>query len=73
MLYYLLEISKGDEKVAGSAVYTYNSKKEAIANYHSKLGTAMKSPLYTSELVMVVDENGGVEAVHKYPEEEERN
>lgn len=66
MTYYLVEISTGDAKVAGKAVYEYDNEKNAIANFHGKLSTAMKSDLYESELVMVVDENGRVIKQEKY-------
>lgn len=59
-MFYLIEISTGDAQIAGRAVYAYNTEKEAIASFHTKLGQAMKSPLFESELVMVIDENGAV-------------
>jgi len=70
MLYYVIEIAEGDSKIAGKGIYTYATQREALASYHSKLGVAMKSDLYTADLVMVIDANGGVEAVYKYTREE---
>lgn len=58
MKYYLIEIATGDLKIQGKAIYEYNTKDEAIANFHSRLGTAMKSELYTSVLEKVIDSMG---------------
>lgn len=60
MNYYLLEIATGDSKIAGKAVYEYDSETAAAASFHSKMGTAMKSDLYESELLMVIDAAGRV-------------
>ena len=65
-MYYLIEIATGDEKIAGKGIYTYNTRTEALASYHSKLGVAMKSPMYQTELVMVIDDAGAVEVSHKF-------
>lgn len=66
MKFYLIEITKGDEKVAGKSIYEYDTVDEAVANFHTKLGTAMKSELYTSELVMVINSDGGIHKSEKY-------
>lgn len=66
MKYYLLEIATGDAKIAGKAVYEYDSEKDVVASFHSKMGTAMKSDLYDSELVMAIDENGVIVKREKY-------
>lgn len=60
MKYYVLEIASGDAKIAGSAVYTYDDEYSAVSSFHKKMGTAMASELYTSELVMVINSVGGV-------------
>lgn len=59
-MFYLIEISTGDSKIAGKSIYEFETENEAEANFHSKLGSAMKSPLFATELLMVVDENGKV-------------
>lgn len=59
-MFYLIEIATGDSKVAGNAVYQYETEQMAVATFHQKMGTAMKSALYDSELLMVIDENGTV-------------
>lgn len=58
MKWYLIEVAEGDSKISGKAVYEYENKSDAVANFHSKLGNAMKSELYTSELVMVINSKG---------------
>lgn len=65
-MYYLIEISDGDSKIAGKGVYEYATLDDAVANFHSKLGAAMKSELFISELVMVIDSNGGIYKSEKY-------
>lgn len=59
-MFYLIEIAMGDAQIKGTAVYPYDNEKAAIAAFHTKLGQAMKSPLFESELVMVIDEHGTV-------------
>lgn len=59
-MFYLIEITTGDPKVEGKAVYEYATNTEAVATFHAKMGSAMKSDLYTSELLLVIDENGSV-------------
>ena len=66
MNYYLIEISEGDSSIAGKAIYGYGTLDEAKANFYTKLGNAMKSNLYTSELVMVINSNGGIHCSEKY-------
>ena len=66
MKYYLIEIADGDNKIKCKGVYEYNTKNEAMANFHKKLGTAMGSELYTSELIMVVSSDGNLIAIEKY-------
>lgn len=57
MKYYLIEIAEGDSKISGKAVYSYDNRDLAIANFHSKMGVAMKSDLYAREQLLVIDEN----------------
>ena len=72
-MYYLIEISDGDSKIKGKAIYEYATVREAMATFHSKMGSAMKSDLYTREMLMVIDENGHVVEckVHEIPTVEE--
>lgn len=60
MKFFVVEIATGDAKIAGKGVYEYATETEAVANFHAKLGTVMKSELYKSDLVMVVTEVGGL-------------
>lgn len=65
-MFYVIEITNGDSKVSSKAVYEYTTLNEAVAAYHTKMGTAMRSDLYDSELVMVVDSEGAVYRSEKY-------
>lgn len=65
-MFYLIEISEGDSKISGKGIYAYETLNEAVASFHSKLGTAMKSELYTSDLVMVIDADGAVYKSEKF-------
>lgn len=58
--FYVIEISVGDRSIMGKAVYEYESRDAAIAAYHQKMSTAMKSTLYYEELILVVDNYGDV-------------
>lgn len=66
MKYYLIEVADGDEKIKGKAIYSYETKKEAMANFHSKLGNAMKSELYTSERIAVINDTMAIEISEVY-------
>ena len=65
-MFYVLQVSTGESAIAGSAVYRYNTLDEAVATFHSKMGTAMKSLMYATELLMVVDDNGAVYRTEKF-------
>lgn len=66
MKYFVIEIATGDSKIAGKGIYEFNTENEAVASFHSKLGTAMKSELYETELIMVVDSEGKLIKREKY-------
>ena len=66
MKFYLVEISEGDSKVSGKSIYEYETLNDAVATFHSKLGMAMNSELYTSELIMVINSEGGVHKQEKF-------
>ena len=66
MKFYVLEITEGDSKITGKAVYEYETLNDAIAEFHKKLGTAMSSELYNTSLVMVVDSCGGIHKSEYY-------
>ena len=65
-MFYVVEVSTGDAQIAGKAVYQYNTLAEAVGPFHSKLGSAMKSALYETELVLVIEDNGNVNRSEKY-------
>lgn len=60
MKHYVIEIAEGDARVKGFAIYEKATEKEAVALFHQKLATAMNSDLFTSELLLVIDEHGKV-------------
>lgn len=66
MKYFVVEISEGDAKIAGKGIYEYATERDAIASFHQKLATAMRSDLYTSDLVMVIDNYGSVQKREYY-------
>ena len=65
-MYYVIEIAKGDAKVAGKGVYEYQTLEEAVGAWHAKLGAAMKSDLYSSDLCMVVGDDGACYRSERY-------
>lgn len=66
MKYYVIEIAEGADAIKGFAIYEKPTEKEAVALFHQKLSTAMKSDLYTSDLLMVIDEAGKVLKRERY-------
>ena len=65
-MYYVIEISKGDAKIAGKGVYEYQTLEEAVGAWHAKLGAAMKSDLYVSDLCLVVGDDGACYRSERY-------
>lgn len=66
MEFYVIEIATGDAKIAGTGMYGPYDENMAIATWHGKLSTARKSPLFTSDLVVVMNADGVVTKVEKY-------
>lgn len=64
--FYVIEISEGDSKIKGKAMYEYDTRNKAVAVFHKKLGTAMASDLYATEQIMVVNSNNVVICCEKY-------
>lgn len=60
MKFYLIEVATGDAKITGKAVYEYDTEREAEASFHQKLATAMKSDLYDSVLLRVINSENGI-------------
>ena len=65
-MFYVIEIATGDAKITGKGIYSYETEHDAVATFHSKLGTAMKSDLYETDLIMVIDAEGKVIKREKY-------
>lgn len=64
--FYLIEVADGDEKIKGKGMYGYDSENEAVANYHAKIGIAMKSALYTEQTIVVLNRDGKTIARNHY-------
>ena len=60
-MFYLVEITtylNGTPDAKG--IYSYDTETDAVANFHSKMGGAMKNNNYASELVQVISGSGQV-------------
>ena len=67
MKFFLIEITTyNDGKNDAKGVYDYATLDEAVANFHSKMGEAMKNETYASELLMIINSEGGVHKIEKY-------
>lgn len=60
MKFFLLEIVTNDEGKATPGVYSFDKLDDAKANYHTKLGGAMKSKAYASIQLMVFNSENGI-------------
>lgn len=65
-MFYIIEVSTGDSKIAGKAIYERDTLEQAVALFHKKMGTAMDSELYTGELCVVMDSHGAVYRSEEY-------
>lgn len=63
-MFFVLEITTTDK--ISKAVYQYDTLEEAVGNFHSKMGSQMKSDACNAELVMVIGEDGAVYRSEKY-------
>ncbi len=59
-MYYLIEITT-KENDTEKAIYQYETRDEAIAMFHQKLGGAMKNADYLAEMLMVIDDCGAIQ------------
>lgn len=66
--FYVVEISvkKDNPEKEIPGIYAYDDMNTAIGTFHSKLGSAMKSDTFVSELVMVINDYGSVIKTEKY-------
>lgn len=74
MKYYVIEITTYNNGTADSkGIYEYESKQDAIATFHSKMGSAMKTATYATELLLVISEEGSTVRMERFerPVEEE--
>lgn len=68
-MYYCIEISKIKDKDISKAIYTYDDRDVAVGTFHQKLGNAMRSDLVLSDMLMVIDGRGSIQA-YEYWERE---
>lgn len=66
MKFYLIEISEGNTKIEGKGVYEYATLDAAVASFHSKMGSAMKSDLFKSEQLVVLNSENGIHKEEKW-------
>lgn len=59
-MFYVFEVANGDISIAGVSCAKFYNVTEAIASYHNRLATAMKSALYKNCLCMVISDDGAV-------------
>lgn len=60
-MFYLIELSRTTESQnTAKAIYEYSTREEAVANFHTKLGGAMKNASFVYEMVMVINDHGAV-------------
>lgn len=64
-MFYLIELTGKADKVE-KGIYAYDTRNEAIANFHTKMGGAMKKDDYLSEMLMVIDQYGAVQIYDYY-------
>lgn len=69
-MFYLIEITTKADKVE-KGIYQYDTRDDAVANFHTKMGGAMKNANYLAEMLMVIDERGGVVIYDYYQKVEE--
>lgn len=58
-MFYLIEITTKADKVE-KGIYSYDTRNDAVANFHTKMGGAMKNEGYLAEMLMVIGEMGDV-------------
>ena len=71
-MFYVFEVAEGDAKIAGVATAKFETVNAALASFHQRLATAMKSELYTADLCMVISDDGAVVKREKFQREAEQ-
>lgn len=71
-MFYVFEVAEGDAKIAGVATAKFETVNDALASFHQRLATAMKSELYTADLCMVISDDGAVAKREKFQREAEQ-
>lgn len=60
MIYLIEIVNYNNGTPVSKGIYEYATEQEAVANYHQKMGGAMKNANYASELLMVTSNTGAV-------------
>lgn len=69
-MFYFIEItSYMDKDTVDKGIYSYTDRTLAVSSFHSKMGGAMKNTNFKTEMLMVVDERGGI-IIYDYWERE---
>jgi len=63
-MFYVLEVTQTDKITP--AVGKFDTQNEAVQSFHQRLSTQMKNSACTSELVMVIGDDGAVFRSEKY-------
>lgn len=64
--YYLTEVFERTTEKSGASIKSYDTRKEAIADFHQAIGNAMNSDLYTSDRAIVLNSSMGDEISKVY-------
>lgn len=74
MKYYVIDIETyNDGTSPNKAIYEYDTSDEAVASFHSRMGSAMKNPNVDTVLVSAINAEGALcdQSYWKRPVEEE--
>lgn len=70
MKYFVLLLQEFEDGTTKKSVYEFDSKKDAIANFHKSLGSAMSNNTVVHTLCQVTDKYGTICANEYQPETE---
>lgn len=59
MKFFVIDIEQYIDDTNSKAIYEYATADEAVASYHSRMGSAMKNANVKDVLVSVIDSKGG--------------
>lgn len=62
MKYFVIDIETALDGKISPAIYTYSNEDEAVASYHSRMGSAMRNANVSEVLITVLDNTGNQHA-----------